>query len=787
MRPVDGVRPISFQKVFNQKAWDDLRKKNATLLDVDPLSERVDIGISERTIEKKAVHQHPLKDTTVAKAPTSSWFSRLCNSKGQNTGYKLFTAYVGCFGHDDSTAKVTVDMNNPQHFRVACAFVAAGACRFNKHFELVSTDQVIDKAMVERIDNRVNYSGAQLAYSYLALNIKMPKGFLEKVFIPHFVTCMVNSTDRSESEVRQLLSEVMASDGVKIVREADITLERVMELKNRLRQMELLPSEVESSLPVTESPDNRPRLPKPASSYRCDRDDAWLITYQVEHHRFLKLPRDFPRRVQLWAQRNKRVIGVGLAEVVIVAVIAGILSGGIGTAIYLCYRVVFEMVNGSIGALITAVRTKYSRHKIQVAMSGGLDGVMDSRDIKDIAALDNPEGHKKHRNIHQLLKGTEYLSRRHQLTKMTRLLLDMKTLDDDLTKLQKSAGDSVQASLKFQRLQVIARQCEAHYDSAVQEYDQMVVAGVQQISALGQNFECLFSSAWKPFQEMSDDQLTSVLNDAANHSSVKGHWYLSKEDSFAWIKSIVPDEPGNISSRTIHQRVDQVIIGREEAQKKKTVLTNDIRRKVVKMTIFGRDLVLNYAFERVRIPRVVAQALGVGLDHLIKRTKPGADMITPNVAPLWIGVFVVLYLASKGLEYVNNKRNRKRSSQVQQRVNDKRWDEPERGDDALSTADWNAMRRQAKHQGAEYVANVKRLISVLDTMEALEASGLPSDHDSPEYREHLVKTAVCMLRYKKLIRVLDEQLYGSIGLMHHVGMQHKSHFDQRLRCIQLAD
>ncbi|MCK5893498.1 MAG: hypothetical protein KAG53_03590 [Endozoicomonadaceae bacterium] len=808
MRSINHSQSIHFQKVFNQKAWADLCHKNATLQDVDLHS----LSLPRGTIHNKADAQSYLKDRTITQESNASWFSKKNDHKKKDAGRHMFSAYIEYISHDDHSAdekkspagNVTVDMNNSQHFRVACAFVASGVCRFNKNLELIFTDRVIDKTLVEEIDSLLNHSVVRLAYSFLALNIKLPKGFLEKVFIPYFVTEMViNNVSLSENDARTLLNEILASDGVKIIREADITLEHVMELKNRLLNNGYLQPAADQSLSSTESqesqesqeslPDHRPRLPKPVSNYRCDHDDTWLITYQVEHHRSLQILSNFAQRIKLWAQRNKRVIALEAVEVVSISIIAGVTTGGIGAAIYLASQIVYDVFQMSIGVLLTKIKTKLHRRKIgmvEAKIASPLSGdfssnkTLDSRDVKDISDLNDPSDQKKHQNIHRLLDGTAYLSKEHDLTKITNLIIGMKKLSDKLIEQQKTAGDSLKNRLRFQRLQVVARRYAAEYDLAAQNYDKMLVAGIQKTSELDHRFESLFTKMWAPLKSMPDDQLASVLNESVNHSSVKGRWYLSKVDGLGWIQSVVSKSPSNLSSRIIEQRIGQVILSRdkEKLTEKLAMASNKARRKIAIVSVCCKKIGLTYLWERIKPARMASTVVAVLGKHLSKGTKPGLDLIIPNILPFWAGVFAILYTAGQVVNFLNNKGNRKKADNVQSKINNELED-----DKALSMSDWFALRREAKQESDGYVTKIKQLIEVLDTMEELAAVELPLDHNSPKYREHLIKVTTCMLSYKKLMHEQEDQLYGSVGLMHHTSMQYKLRFDQQLHCIQVAD
>ncbi len=809
MRPNSSIRPVRFSQVFSQKAWDQLCQKNASLKHIDFPSRQVDIALSERVIRHKNRQQNRLEDRKVSTGRPFSWFSRLFQRRRSNVGRKLFNAYATFLTHEEQVVDGVdevqhpgeIDLNQPEHFRLACAFVAAGACRWGGDDKLESTEQVIDKAMVDRIDALVNGSCTRLAYEFIAQNKTLPKGFLEHVFMPHFLIGMVNKTGMSEAEARSMLEDVLASPAVNITREADITLEHVMELKNRLVQMGLWQREAPEPVTTGRTTDEsveRPCLPPPQQRYQCDREDLWLIHYQVEHHRFLKFASDFAHRIRHWAQRNKRVIGLEVTEVLTVAIITGITTGGIGAAVYLGSRAIFKIIQVGIEAAIAAVRSVFSRRKVEGVeaalgrrLSQNGSQSLDSREVKDIASLENPDEENPHRHIKQLLEGTEYLSREHSLTNMTNLLLDMKTLSEDMDRLEPRAGDSVEDSIRLQKLHTLALQHSARFDAAAKDYDKMVVAGVQKVSELNSRFERMFTPLWEPFRALPDDRIDAIFNEAANHPSVKGRWYLPAEDRLRWIQGIVPDEPGNLSSRVIRERIGRAILGRNTARDGVNVSSNKARRKVVKVTLMGRDLVFSYVWGRVKPYRMISQMLEVLGNHLAMGTRPGIDLIKPIVTPLWAGVFVFLYVIEKVTHYINDKRNRHRSGDIQRRVNLSD-DEAQQQSTvprniSLGVDDWQAMRRQAKHLGIGYVKTVKRLIKVQDTLSEHANVNPPTDRDSPEYHEYLVKTATGMLRYKMLMHELESQLYGSVGLMHHLGVRQKWQFDQRLRCIQIAE
>ena len=809
MRPGSGVHQVRFSQVFGQKAWDQLCQKNATLKQIDFPSRQVDITLSEPAGQPEFRQQNRLRDRAIRIFRPFIRFLRRPRQKRPNVGQQLFNVYASFLSND----KLTVDgvgavlspdkinLNRPGHLKLACAFVAAGVCRWGKGGKLESTEQVIDKSMVDRVDVLVNGSCTRLAYEFIALDKTLPKGFLEHIFIPHFLASIVNQTGMSEIEARGVLNDILASPAVSISRETDITLEHVMELKNRLAQMGLW--QFESVVPATSDTRSgesitRPRLPVPNPCYQCDEEDLWLIQYQVEHHRFLKFASDFAHRIRHWVQRNKRIIGLDVAETITVATVTGITTGGIGLAAYLSSRVIFKMIQVGVGGAITAIRSALSRRKvsgveagIEQQLSEGASQSFDSREIKDIAALDNTVETNPHRNIKRLLEGTEFLARKRSLTNMTNLLLDMKTLSADLDRLESRAGDSVANSIRLQRLYAVASQHSARFEEAAQNYDKMVVAGVQKVSELNGRFERLFKPLWKHFCDLSDDQISDIFNEAANKSSVNGRWYLPREDCLHWIQTIVPEEPGNPSSCVIRERVGQAIAGRDAARNKVNVWSSKTHRKVAKVILFGRDVVFSYAWGRIRPYRMVAQALEVMDYDWAKGTRPGIDLIKPVITPLWAGVAVFLYVVDRFTRYINNKWNCRRSHDVQSRVNmpdaDAQQGTRKPEDVPLSVDDWQAIRRQAKHMGVKYVKTVKQLIKVLDALSDQATVTPPADRDSPEYRACLVRIATDMLRYKKLMHDMETQMYSSVGLMHHLGLTHRFRFDRRVRCIRIAE
>ena len=374
---------------------------------------------------------------------------------------------------------------------------------------------------------------------------------------------------------------------------------------------------------------------------------------------------------------------------------------------------------------------------------------------------------------------------------MVNLMLDMKQQNEALAEQAEAAGDSVKDSVRFQQLQAVARAQSGRFEEAVQDYDKLIVASVQKVTAINEAFEQQFTSLWEPFKAMSAEQVGTLFNEAAGHSSVRGRWYLPKEDYLGWIQSVVPEEPGNNSSHLIRGHIDEAIAVQSEAQQGKNVTSNKVRRKVVHAAEEGRDLLLSYGRSRLQLMGFVwvRAKLYALVDRVISLpasltsgSSAGAAFIKPIFSPVWAGVYVFLYVADKITMAINNKRNRNRNLATQARINVE-----DNNSLSLSADDWRAMRRQAKHLGPEYVMNVKRLMKVLDTMNALSAEQAGLDKASPEYRGFLVRTAACMLRYKMLMHEVQTQLYGAVGLMHHASMQHKARFDRRLQCIQVAD
>ena len=452
MRPINGIRSVRFSQVFNQNAWDQLCQKNATLRDINP-ARQADIALSGRSISH--LPNHPLSRQTGSHAPgRASWLSRFFRRRRrEEVGLKLFKAYIASLRDDNDedgpTNESPVDLSDPEYFRIACAFVAAGVCRFDGRGELVSTDTTIDRAVIDHIDEQVNGSVTRLAYTFIALNKTLPAGFLELCFKPNLVSAIVAHTDIPEAEAVAVLDDLMASNAVSIRRESDITLEHVMELKNRLRLMGLIEdaanygeNEERGDEPRS---DNKPPLPapEPLQHYRCDRDDAWLIDYQVEHHRFLKFGRDFVRRVKHWAQRNKRLIGLEVAEVLTFAIVTGVTTGGVGTAVYFGSKLAYKLLQVGWGALMDTIRSRLNKLRLRRVEEGVARLLnrpvehLDSRDLNDIALLDtlkdegrdkatrflrfteslpgNRKTEDRHRAVTRLLDSSEYFARKTQL------------------------------------------------------------------------------------------------------------------------------------------------------------------------------------------------------------------------------------------------------------------------------------------------------------------------------------------------------------------------------------
>ena len=690
---------------------------------------------------------------------------------------KLFAAYAS---HIETTAPYFVGRNQENtscseatHIKVASAFILAGLCEIKKgkHLsEIKTTKKAIDKRVINKLDRWVSCSPVRLAYEFLAKNKTLPKGYMSEVLKPSFVESLVNKG------VDPLTAELIVQDQFSkcgILNEAHISLEGMLEVKNRIRHLSLISSPSSDSestqSPVIVRKTDAPSLPPPRvkPNYECDADDLWLIQHTVKTRRTIRLVGDFTQRILRWAQRNKQTALVNVSGFALEILLSGLCTGGIGAAI-----TGVASIGSTVGLFVWSksilnIRSAFARHTL--------------KRLKQQPA--------KEQEFDQWLDSCAYLTRAKGVTKIFNAYANLELSVDATKKKKKSEQWSAKDHIAYQKKKALLQlrneqlqQCFGISDSEnpgdLGSYDQLMVETIQEISRLDYEFEHDFGELWAPFEEMPPAKRWDVFNKAANQREVKTRWYETSGNYHQWVKNTFSGGGTGLNAR-LKAAFNDVPTSCDRKTFEFSQLHNWNMKNLMEAAVIVSISVSNFLYE---VGKSVASSIWDLPNLIVKGNSLTVKDFLPKQWGSFVAVWAFYFFAGKTTRKINKVMNTVRVEALHKHSLSHKFSD---SGEALSKSQWRALRRESEETLQTFVKTLQELRSEHRKIKLLMDNKQAALKEMSESKKNQL-FATILLRRKMIEQKIHTMLAGAIGHMHEETVKAVWHQQQSLKALEVV-
>ena len=562
---------------------------------------------------------------------------------------------------------------------------------------------------------------------------------------------------------------------------------------------------------------SRPTLepPKVESGYTCNEDELWLIQARVDRRYIVRFTKDIIARIGRYAARSKRKMAVDIAARLSAALTLGLMSGGIGGALYLVTSTI-SLSCLVVGDVIWG-HVQYWWHGRRLQKHDSSENASGEVSDRVMASMGHMAGESAlvdifnaYANLEKDLKGLEELKHTSKL----------------------SAADQI----KFRKCQIVQQLRSSQLGESFKDLDRFIVESMTMLSDLESQFEDGFEDLWKAFSipkldeenEEQDHVTTKEHDDESGYESLDESLFAkstggqkralihpgsssvmtegrrleifrnatqnlkslplkARGDSQNWLRQLVhnakttklkksgKDEKAwlNDSDKVLYEAFsDLKPLPPKELRisalmaKLNWVSCNSLEAAVHSVKVIGHLLWTNITFNAGRFVRA-------GFRWLIQDVLPRKIDLTPIPTVVACVYWIVTFVGMRSSETVNNMLNRIRTRKVV--VSRKN----ELGEDLafdaevtkLTAADWRAMRSESQEGIREFVTTLKALrkehAQLAQEVKKIRQEKAEADKQQFELRalseEELVHRASLILRRKHLEQKLQEILSGSVG------------------------
>ena len=544
---------------------------------------------------------------------------------------------------------------------------------------------------------------------------------------------------------------------------------------------------------------NPPMLdaPEPSQTYTCDFDELWCIQAKVDRSWKLRLTSDMIKRVKRWISRNKRIIAVEASSRVLTAIVTGLMSSGIGGAMYLACAVVCVPVVLGFHWGVDKVQMLWHRRKIYKYDEAG-----------------EPDHASRRKSFYSSLA---HVTSEQCMTDCFNAYFNLKEDLEGLEKLKAKANLSAKEQVAYRRYQVMQQLRSAELGEAYKDISRMMMELTMDISRFEQAFEDNFLTLWRPFSKteqrraqdagepfMSDEEKIEIFNKAAKRLLLKGDVQVALEDRRDWIGHLIK---AGKNDTTQSGRLLFRDFGKFKKVSTTGVYTSSVAGRINWLTGNTTEAVKHIAvvvgkFLYTNISMNSSKMLKAGASWLLKGILPRQVDVMP-VPTAAIGTYWVSYcLGGKFMQLVNNCRNRLRVKKIiksrRKPLTEEEKAEQEREApshvskarkirrklrDALGTRkeklgeqvafdttvselgaeDYRALREEGCSQIKQIPRVLKRMRDAHDRLQREVQELTDRDAMVIDREEQLIKTAMLIMERKYLEQQMQELLSGAVG------------------------
>ena len=671
------------------------------------------------------------------------------------------------------------------------------------HEVLGQGTESVKQGMLGKISRDIQLTTIELAYRFLSEDRQLPKGFVDRALIPHFVEMIVKTYDVDREEAKTAVQEITTSEG--LTKESRVTFERILEVKNRIRR--LYNDEPDPERFDMDHPDNPgsvgkfnrdnpagtlPVLAKPEfSRYELDAEDKQYIKAVVDSGKGLKIPRhDLINRLKRLALRNKKEGMMGVLSFAFSTVFTGsgigVMAAASNAAYYLSYYLGWSMITHGI----RWVRALRAIQRAQLASDFKLEG----NEFEAITAMDE-------KKLRTFLRSLRYVCSQETLTRIY----------NSYAELEKDAERRLAMAAKNGKLDELIRleEGKARYlhrrenlKKAFNLYDRLYVTATTDMKRMEREWKEQVDLLWNTkFRGMSKTRLNSLFNHAANDSRVTEKTYHLITNKTGWLKSIFPQLAKRDSlseqQRELALSEYQAILDQElpdiEGSDEERELLNEQADKVAGVAHVARGGAGIYVLGWIKdaINTTLTHGLKVGWTAgFTDAPKLVFTPYLPKPSIEGLTTFGFFFLVDFVFDKINTRINKSRFKSIKsgksQTTGIGSWQRRRTGREEVGT-----LRRLAKDDLPDFVEKVLKLHKYHKVlMEEMRLQKELSDRNpyarDYEYMDDY-EAAVMILRRQKYEFWVQELMAGAVGTLHdHV--QKKTHIlDRRMADIIAGD
>ena len=685
---------------------------------------------------------------------------------------------------------------NIKDYEIACVMHLHGIGKVQrqkvggqKQEVLVGGTKSIRRNMLDTLKADVHLSTTELAYRFLSDDRRPPSGFLERALIPHFIDTVVQTYGVEREEAEGVVAEI--ADSQSLLYDRDITFERILEMKNRIRWRfndQPNPERVNMDHPDHSSAlsdfdrsnpaATAPGLERPGfTKYELDREDKKYIRTVVDNGKGIKIPRhDLLNRVKRKILRNKKEGLISTLGTLFSTFFLGAGSGGMAAVLNILYCVGYYALWSGITHAVRMVRALRAIQQVQLSADFKLDG----SEFSFISELDE----KKFR---MFMRSLRYVCSQETLARIYNAYAELEKDADN--RLEMTSNGSLKDVIKLEEGKARYLHRRENVRKAFRLYDVLYTTATADLKRMEKEWEVCASDLWNTkFARMTQANREAVFNRAANDRRVTEKTFHLVTNKAGWLHSVFPQlsRKGGVPAAQRDQALEeyQQIIDQEMPELK----SDDSEREVLNRQTDHATSAAHVAKDGVGIyiNKLMKDAVNSTISHGVKLGWSGIQgapklELTPYLPrPSFEGLatFCFFFTLDFVLEQVNSRINKNRFDAIQkgkkQSTGFGPWRRYRTGREEVNT-----MRRLSKDNLPDFVEKVLKLHSYhKELMEELKLQKELSD-ENPYVRpyeymdEH--EAAVMILKRKKYEFWVREMMAGAVGELHR-SIQTKTQF-----------
>ncbi|MCW7555832.1 hypothetical protein NX722_25035 [Endozoicomonas gorgoniicola] len=660
---------------------------------------------------------------------------------------------------------------------------------------LAEGSKLVRKNLLDSIKADVELSTTELAYRFLSEDRRLPTGFLERALLPHFVDTVVQYYTDDRDAAEDLVAEIALSQGLR--EDRDITFERILEVKNRIRwHFSGQPDPERARMDYPDKPaellvfdrsnpaSTAPALEQPGESrYELDREDKKYIRTVVDNGKGLKIPRhDLLNRLKRKTLRNKKEMLIGALGTLFSTFFLGVGTGGMAAVLNLVYYFGYYALWSGITHAVRMVKALKAIQRMQMSGDFRLNGT----EFNVISELDE-------KKLRVFLRSLRYVCSHETLARIYNAYAELEK-DAEVRLAMTPDARSLDDLIKLEEGRARYLHRRGNLRKAFRLYDILYTTITADLGRMDQEWEKSVGDLWNAkFEKMNPARREALFNRAANDSRVTESRFHVVTNKSGWLKSIFPKLSKNRGLRSAKRQqaledyeriVNQEIpeLTHNEADR------NMLSRHAETAVHVAKDGIGLYMMKLVRdtVNSTLAHGLKLGWSSIQGAPRLEVLPLVPKPSLQGLSMFGFFFTVDFLLERVNSRINKERFQAIQRGSKKKTgfgpWRRYRTGREEVNT-----MRRLSKDQLPDFVEKTLKLHKyhkeLMDELAFQKELGNKSSSAKPyEYMDEY-EAAIMILKRKKYEFWVREMMAGAVGELHRSIQTKTQYLDSRMADI----